>query len=604
MEDARGAVALTGPGGSAFAVSFSHASPPAGRLLLSHSPDSTRFALALRATVDAPQVSGLRWGALGDVREGLRGAYDSHGWRPLWISGSGPTPAAKIVLRELRESRDRGLDPDDYDVRWLDAEAATLGSRSDSLRAVWDLAFSVATARYALALDRGRVDPRSLHATLLLAREAFDISGALVSLATSTNPVPALRALEPPFYHYRRLVSVLQTYRLLAADSSLAALPDIPRGLKPGTVYPGAPKLRRLLTLLGDLTDSSAVNRVADGDTLYDDALAKAIKHFQRRQGFGPDGVIGDSTRLRLTRTFASQVRQIELTLERWRWLPRTFSAPPIIVNIPGFRLYALRGTTDAESEMLTMDVVVGNAVKHDTPLLAVDLVAVQFQPPWNVPTSIQREEIRPKAIADSGYLAKEQYELLVGGKVVVPTDSLIKEDRVRRRGPAEAGDAQFARARQVRDAEQLRHLPARHPGPLALRARASRLFPRLHPGLAAGDTRRLPASRPAQVAQRDGRLRDGRRLHQAGSPDESHPRLSGVPDGGSARVRRSVLLSRHLWPRPRARSGAAEGVSLRAGADRAQPVVRPPYPAVRSTTSVKPIRSSTDAPIAERAPA
>ncbi|MBK7594007.1 MAG: L,D-transpeptidase family protein [Gemmatimonadetes bacterium] len=402
--------------------------PLLAALMVTARPDSTRFALALRATVDAPAVSSLRWGTLGDVREGLRGAYDRHGWRPLWSSGGNLTPAAKAVLRELRESRDRGLDPDDYDATWLEAEAGNLGGRSDSLRAVWDLALSAATARYALALDRGRVDPRALHATLLLARDPFDIPGTLVSLAASPNPVPALRALEPPFYHYRRLVSVLQTYRLLAADSSLAALPDIPRGLRPGAAYPGAPKLRRLLTLLGDLTDSSAVNRAVDGDTLYDDALAKAIKHFQRRQGFGPDGIIGDSTRLRLTRTFASQVRQIELTLERWRWLPRVFSAPPIIVNIPGFRLYALRGPTDAESEMLTMDVVVGNAVKHDTPLLAVDLVAVQFQPPWNVPTSIQREEIRPKAIADSGYLAKEQYELLVGGKVVVPTDSLIRK--------------------------------------------------------------------------------------------------------------------------------------------------------------------------------
>ena len=247
--------------------------PLLATLLAAPSPDSARFAVALRATIDAPQVVGLRWGALGDVREGLRSAYDRQGWRPLWSNGTGPTAAAKAVLRELRGSRDRGLDPDDYDADWLDTEAAALGGRSDSLRAVWDLAFSAATARYALALDRGRVDPRSLHVTLTLAREPFDIPGVLVSLATSSNPVPVLRALEPPFYHYRRLVSVLQTYRLLAADSSLAALPDIPRGLKPGTVYPGAPKLRRLLTLLGDLTDSTAVNRASEGDTLYDDAL-------------------------------------------------------------------------------------------------------------------------------------------------------------------------------------------------------------------------------------------------------------------------------------------------------------------------------------------
>lgn len=401
--------------------------PLLAALLTAPPADSARFAMALRATLDAPRVGVMRWGTLEDVRDGLRGAYDRQGWRPLWINGNGPTVAARLVLRELRESRDRGLDPDDYDAGWLETEATTLGARSDSLRAVWDLALSAATARYAVALDRGRVDPRSLHATLTLVRDPFDIPGTLLSLAASANPVPALRALEPPFYHYRRLVSVLQTYRLLAADSSLAALPDIPRGLRPGASYPGAPKLRRLLSLLGDLTDSSAVNRPVEGDSLYDEALAKAIKHFQRRQGFGPDGIIGDSTRLRLTRTFASQVRQIELTLERWRWLPRSFAAPPILVNIPGFRLYALRGPTDAESEMLTMDVVVGNAVKHDTPLLAVDLVAVQFQPPWHVPTSIMRDEIRPKAMADPTFLAKEQYELLLGGRVVAPTDSLIK---------------------------------------------------------------------------------------------------------------------------------------------------------------------------------
>jgi murein L,D-transpeptidase YcbB/YkuD len=146
------------------------------------------------------------------------------------------------------------------------------------------------------------------------------------------------------------------------------------------------------------------------------------VRRFQRRQGFGPDGIIGDSTRLRLTRTFATQVRQIELTLERWRWLPRTFSAPPILVNIPGFKLYALKGTTDAESEMLTMDVVVGTAVKHDTPLLAVDMVAVQFHPPWYVPTSIMLKELKPKAMADSTYLLREEYDLLVGTTIVPPT--------------------------------------------------------------------------------------------------------------------------------------------------------------------------------------
>ncbi len=396
-------------------------------IMLAATPqDSTRLASALRTTLDAPRVLAMRWGVLTDVREGMRSAYDRRAWQPLWLDGRQPTAAARAVVRELALAGDRGLDPADYDAAWLTSELALLGSRDDSARAVFDLALSSAATRYALALDRGRVDPKQLHRALTMARDSFDTPGTLTALASTPNPVPMLRALEPPFYHYRRLVSVLQTYRILAADSTLAELPTIPRGLRPGTVYEGAPKLRRLLTLLGDLTDSAAVRRPAEGDTLYDAPLELAIRRFQRRQGFGPDGIIGDSTRLRLTRTFATHVRQIELTLERWRWLPRTFSAPPILVNIPGFKLSALTGTTDAESEMLTMDVVVGTAVKHDTPLLAVDMVAVQFHPPWYVPTSIMRNELKPKALADPGYLLREQYDLLIGTTIVPPTSENI----------------------------------------------------------------------------------------------------------------------------------------------------------------------------------
>jgi murein L,D-transpeptidase YcbB/YkuD len=388
--------------------------------------DSARVAAALRATIDAPKVAAMRWGVLADVREGLRTAYDRRGWQPLWLETDRPTASARALVRELALAGDRGLDPSDYDAGWLATELVALATRDDSARAVFDLTLSSAATRYALALDRGRIDPKQLHRALTTVRDPFDASGTLTALASTPNPVPLLRALEPPFYHYRRLVSILQTYRILAKDSTLAELPTIPRGLRPGAVYQGAPKLRRLLTLLGDLRDSAAAGRAVEGDTLYDEGLEQAVRRFQRRQGFGPDGIIGDSTRLRLTRTFATQVRQIELTLERWRWLPRTFSAPPILVNIPGFKLYALKGTTDAESEMLTMDVVVGTAVKHDTPLLAVDMVAVQFHPPWYVPTSIMLKELKPKALADSTYLLREEYDLLIGTTVVPPTSENI----------------------------------------------------------------------------------------------------------------------------------------------------------------------------------
>lgn len=394
--------------------------------LAAASPDSTLLAAALRAGLAAPRLADSRWGDIADIRTGLTATYEGRGWQPLWVAQGRASASARAVVREFQAARFRGLDPDDYDADRLAAQLDSLDG-TPTRTARLDLALSAAATRYALALDRGRVDPRSLHPTLRLVREPFDVARTLGELARAAAPAGIFRALEPPFYQYRRLQSVLETYRLLARDTALALLPEMPRKLTPGMTYQGAPQLRRLLTLLGDLQDVAAVRRPAEGDTLYDDALATAIRRFQRRQGFGSDGVIGDSTRLRLTRTFASHVRQIELTLERWRWLPRRFETPPIVVNIPGFRLYALKGTQDVEAEMLIMDVVVGTAVKHDTPLLAVDLTAIQFQPPWHVPTSIMRDEIRPKAMKDSSWLAREGYELLRGGTVVPVTDSTIR---------------------------------------------------------------------------------------------------------------------------------------------------------------------------------
>ncbi len=383
--------------------------------------------VALRAALDASTAALMRWGDLSDVRPALRAAYDARQWEPFWLLQGKPSAAARLVIRELVAAHDRGLDPTDYEAARLTAEADSLTLRDEERSARFDIALSAAATRYALALDRGRIDPQTLHPTLRLKRDPFDAITFLTDASRSAQPAAIFRGLEPGFYQYRRLQSALVTYRILAQDSTLLALPEMPRKLKRGTAYAGAPRLRRLLTLLGDLTDSVSVHRASEGDSIYDVTLEKGIRRFQRRQGFSADGVIGDSTRTRLTHPFDERVRSIELTLERWRWLPRHFEVPPIIVNIPGYRLNAYKGPQDVEADILAMNVVVGAAVKHDTPLLAVDLVAVQFHPAWNVPMSIARKEIRPKAMKDPGYLAKEHYELLRGRTVVPSVDSNIR---------------------------------------------------------------------------------------------------------------------------------------------------------------------------------
>jgi murein L,D-transpeptidase YcbB/YkuD len=108
-------------------------------------------------------------------------------------------------------------------------------------------------------------------------------------------------------------------------------------------------------------------------------------------------------------------LRQIELALERFRWLPATFSAPPIIVNVPAFRLYAFRGASDREDDMLSMDIVVGDSFDKHTPLFAADMKYLIFRPYWEVPASIMEAEVGPKALGDRGYLKRERMVLVRG---------------------------------------------------------------------------------------------------------------------------------------------------------------------------------------------
>src|SRR3569833_3538900 len=59
------------------------------------------------------------------------------------------------------------------------------------------------------------------------------------------------------------------------------------------------------------------------------------------------------------------------------------------------------------------MKVIVGKAYGHKTPIFAAQMSAVIFHPWWDVPASIARYELQPKAAQDPGYLARNHYEIV-----------------------------------------------------------------------------------------------------------------------------------------------------------------------------------------------
>jgi murein L,D-transpeptidase YcbB/YkuD len=149
------------------------------------------------------------------------------------------------------------------------------------------------------------------------------------------------------------------------------------------------------------------------------------VKRFQRRHGLDEDGRLGPSTLKQLNVPLSARVQQLQLTLERWRWLPEEFSAPPILVNVPDFRLRALG---DDGKVALEMRVVVGKAMRTQTPVFSRDMTYVVTRPYWNVPPSILRGEIVSAIQRNRNYIANKRYEVTTyDGKVV--TDGEISDD-------------------------------------------------------------------------------------------------------------------------------------------------------------------------------
>jgi murein L,D-transpeptidase YcbB/YkuD len=337
----------------------------------------------------------------------------------LWFQRGLPTPQAMAVLAQLAAAADHGLDGADYDGADLAASVERLRSGPAPAQAQLeqvDSALSRALIRYAHDLHSGRIDARAAGFAIGPPRAPLDRESTLTRLASSIDPAAELDALEPPFVHYRLLESALHRYRELARQPELTQLPPLPqRTVRPGDHYAGAPALRRLLVAVGDLAAAEA-SVAADGGEKMDAALVQGLARFQGRHGLEADGLLSRKTFRALTVPLATRARSIELTLERWRWLP-PFTAPPIIVNIPQFQLFAFRGTTDRAADIAQMPVIVGQSFRDKrTPVFVSELRYIVFRPFWDVPASIVRKEMLAPMRADPGFLERNDLEIVRGG--------------------------------------------------------------------------------------------------------------------------------------------------------------------------------------------
>jgi murein L,D-transpeptidase YcbB/YkuD len=376
---------------------------------------------ALRGIVDSGRNPDLRWPDFSPYKTEVAKLYETNNYSLLWVQNGRVRPQGLAVIELLQSAGAKGLDPEDYDGSRWQGRLMKLGQKPSEQDLVsFDTALTVSAMRYIRSIHCGRVNPKEFKFEL-------DTEGKLLPLAefiqtqvvNAADPAAEIQKLEPPFLGYRKLLALLPVYEGYANRAEGEKLPTVTKTVRLGQPYAGVARLGQFLQVIGDIPAGTQLNPNA---TVYDGALVEGVKHYQDRHGETPTGNLDARTINELNTPPAVRIRQIKLTLERWRWLPHSFPQPPVVVNLPEYRVRAMNpdGTV-----AFYKNVIIGKAYGHKSPIFEKEIQYVVFRPYWNVTPSIQRNEIVPHIQKDPNYIAKHNFE------VVTPQGEVVTDNQV-----------------------------------------------------------------------------------------------------------------------------------------------------------------------------
>jgi L,D-transpeptidase YcbB len=345
--------------------------------------------------------------------------YRGRGFTPAWVDELGPRPLADSALWAVEGAVLEGLESSHYHLArirdvYADVRRARLASgRVDPARlAELDLLLTDAFLLYASHLAAGRVDPTTIHPAWTASVRSVDLVAEL-DMALATGRVGGvLEGLLPAHPAYARLRDVLADYRRVAGRGGWPELPG--RTLEPGMRDPAVALLRQRLRLSGDLAPA----RPDSYEQFYDAEVEAAVRRFQERHGMEANGVVGLPTSGLMNVPVEDRIRQIELSMERWRWLPRDLGDRHILVNIAGMDMDVMQG----DSSIFHSRVLVGQRYRK-TPVFSDRMTYLVINPTWTIPPGILEEDKLPLIREDPDYLARNNIQVLASdGRVVDPS--------------------------------------------------------------------------------------------------------------------------------------------------------------------------------------
>jgi len=172
--------------------------------------------------------------------------------------------------------------------------------------------------------------------------------------------------------------------------------------LKLGDDNTAVSQIRERLMRLGDLSYHDV------DEKYFDTSLEHAVTQFQWRHGLKPTGVINQATLHALNVSPAQRYQELLSSMHEWAKLSEDEGSHYIHINVPNFKLHFIKHG----EEILNMNIISGRATRP-TPALYSKIKTIVFNPSWNVPKTILREDVIPGMQKNPNYL-KEHHDIKV----------------------------------------------------------------------------------------------------------------------------------------------------------------------------------------------
>jgi murein L,D-transpeptidase YcbB/YkuD len=337
--------------------------------------------------------------------------YQQRDYRPAWTQDGLPSPQALSLAKAVQKADLEGLKPSDYHLSKIAqlSKSLTKRKKKDSagqarLLSDLDLLCTDAFLTYAMHVAHGKVNPETLEASWTGVCVDEELVPALEGSLASNQIEETLGNLSPQHDFYARLKRTLALYRKWAKKPDWNPL-SLGPPLKKGDQGNQVKSLRRRLLDSGDLKEKNTKRK-----NVFDDELEAALCAYQKRHGLDVTGILDQPTVAALNVPLEERTRQIELNLERWRWMPHDLGERFIYVNIANFGLEVFEGFRG----IMAMKVVAGNEA-WQTPDFASQMTHLVINPYWTIPAPVLLKETVSYILQDPNYLKYNKMLILRG---------------------------------------------------------------------------------------------------------------------------------------------------------------------------------------------